>query len=220
MSMIKLLLALLCLLSLSGCVVEKVTDRIGAPTPENNEQQRSSQGMYHGEFATLGTAQTEIIVGSIKEGNTETVNTVLSHPNDFTPPVLYALADYLMMRNETFAATFWHYTAQLRARSDANKSLDPTVREGLTKLNGFYGRKIRAYAGSHVPELKLIMKRVIEYDEIAERNYDPRWVAVLGKDALSSDHIAFSLQTEFAEIDKKTRHGFYQGFLNVLRKSE
>lgn len=208
-------------LFLSGCVVEKVTDRIGPPTLDaNQDTEISSYGHYQGEFASLGTAQTEIIVSAIKSEKTETVNTVLSHPNDFTPPALYALADYLMLKHESFAAMFWYYTAQLRARSDANKSLDPTVRDGLTKLNGFYGKDIGKYASTHISDLKQVMKRVIEYDEIAERNYDARWVAVLGKDALSQDRIAFSDPSEYEVINAKTRIGFYKGFLNVLKKTE
>ncbi len=222
MLMIRSVLLFLCLTVLSGCVVEKVTDRIGAPTQDSVSENNStsSKGLYQGEFATLGTARTEIIVAAIKSENTDTINTVLLHPNDFTPPALYALADYLMSKNETFAAMFWHYTAQLRARSDANKSLDPSVRDGLTKLNSYYGHEIGVYAGTHLEQLKMAMEKVIEYDEIVDRSYDPRWIAVLGKDALSKDRIAFVTSSKYDEINKKTREGFYQGFLNVLKKTK
>jgi hypothetical protein len=206
---------------LSGCVVEQRTDRIGPPTMDpqtsSGSSDSASRGEYRGEFATLGSAQTEIIVASVKSGDSETINTVLSHPNDFTPPVLFALADQVMNMNEPFAAMFWYYTAQLRARSDANKSLDPTVRDGLTRMNGFYGHAIGRYAATHIPELKLAMSKVMEYDTIAERSYDPRWVAVLGRDALTEERIAFAPKEEFEKINEETRKGFYQGYLNALK---
>ena len=204
---------------LSGCVVEQRSERFGAPTADPGSSVSESRGEYRGEFATLGSAQTEIIVASIKSGDSETINTVLKHPNDFTPPVLFALADQIMNMNEPVAAMFWYYTAQLRARSDANKSLDPTVRAGLTTMNSFYGHTIGKYAATHIPELKLAMSKVMEYDTIAVRSYDPRWVAVLGRDALTEERIAFAPKESFDTINEETRKGFYKGYLNALRST-
>jgi hypothetical protein len=207
--------ALLC-----GCVVEQRSEKITAPTMDTaTRQQDSSAGVYRGEFATLGSAQTEVIVGSIKAGDSATINTVLSHPNDFTPPVLMALADQIMNMNEPFAAMFWHFTAQLRARSDANKSLDPTVKDGLTRLNSYYGQAIGQYAATHLDELRLAMDKVMEYDTIAERSYDPRWVSVLGRDALTQERIAFVPKEQYPQVDRETRRGFYRGFVNAMRAS-
>ncbi len=211
------IIGLLSVFFLNGCVVEQRTERITQPTMDRSKvSSDSSIGNYRGEFASLGSAQTDIIVGSIKNGDKDTINTVLMHPNDFTPPVLFALADQLMNINEPFAAMFWYYTAQLRARSDANKSLDPTVQPSLTKLNSFYGHAVGKYASTHIPELKQAMSKVLEYDSIAVRSYDPRWVAVLGSDALTEEHIAFKDKSQFAEIDEQTRKGFYKGYLNAL----
>ncbi len=211
---------------LTGCVVESRTLREGPPTTIEDSADLSkslkNQNMpgYSGEFAALGSAQTEAIVLSIKNGDSETINTVLQHPNDFTPPVLLALADEIMVMKQPFAAMFWHYTAQLRARSDANKSLDPTVKDALTRLNAHYGREVASYAKENLAELKMAMAKVFEYDEIAQRAYDPRWVAILGQDALTQTKIAFVQPSQYAEIDKKTREGFKLGFEEALKKTK
>ncbi|MBQ8707048.1 MAG: hypothetical protein IJ523_03045 [Succinivibrionaceae bacterium] len=215
------LLSALLAVALGGCVVEQTREHMTAPTRSSSSSLTVSSvtGEYQGEFATLGSAQTEVIVASVKAGDSETINTVLSHPNDFTPPVLFAVADQIMNMNEPFAAMFWYYTAQLRARSDANKSLDPTVRDGLTRLNGYYGHAIGRYAATHIPELKTVMVKVMEYDTIAVRSYDARWVSVLGRDALTESRIAFVSPEEYDLVNEETRKGFYQGYLNALKSS-
>lgn len=221
---IKFLIIVFSYLFLTGCVVEQ-RSTISAPTNDVNIEKTANEttesGLsYKGEFATLGTAQSEVIIDAIKAGKNETINAVLSNPNDFTPPVLFSLADQLFEMNEPIAAMFWYYTAQLRARSDANKSLDPTVSEGLTKMNQYYGHSVGKYASSHLNELTEIMQHVIEYDELSERKYNPKWVAVLGIDSLTKSTIEFKQENEFKEIDKTTRIKFYKGFQYALKKSQ
>lgn len=216
---------LLCSFLLTGCVVESHKTTVSQPSPDENysKAKRVNEtdqvtGSYRGEFLALGIGQSESLINSIKDANNETINSVLSHPNDFIPPVLFALADQLFEMSEPRAAMFWYYTAQLRARSDANKSLDPTVSEGLLNLNRYYGHKIGHYAKAHLEELNEIMARVIEYDRISKRLYEPKWVAVLGADAYTKEKIAFVEQDAYATIDKSTREGFYRGYLNTIHK--
>ena len=220
---------LCCVLSLtvllSGCVVESHKTVVSQPSNEQNyaksEIVNSTDrvtGSYRGEFLALGIGHSESLINSIKSNNNDAINSVLSHPNDFIPPVLFALADQVMEMNEPRAAMFWYYTAQLRARSDANKSLDPTVSNGLNELNRYYGLKIGRYAKEHIAELTEIMERVIEYDKISDRMYNPKWVAVLGDEAYTKEVISFVSKEEFKAIDDSTREGFYRGFLNAIRK--
>jgi hypothetical protein len=208
---------------MNGCVVESHKTVVSHPTGDQNFTKSKVinttdqvTGSYRGEFLALGIGQSESLINSIKSNNNETINSVLSSPNDFIPPVLYALADQIMEMNEPRAAMFWYYTAQLRARSDANKSLDPTVSEGLNELNRHYGLKIGRYAKEHIDELTEIMGRVIEYDKISERQYEPKWVAVLGAEAYTKDVISFVGSEEYDAINNSTRDGFYRGFLNAV----
>lgn len=207
---------------LTGCVVESHSVTVSQPTNQNGEKSNivngtdKVSGEYTGEFLALGIGQSESLINSIKDGNNDTINTVLQNPNDFIPPVLFALADQLMDIGESRPAMFWYYTAQLRARSDANKSLDPTVSDGLTNLNRYYGVKIGQYAKSHIAELTEIMGKVIEYDRISDRRYNAKWVAVLGEDAYTKSKIAFIDESEYKSIDNNTRIGFYRGFKKAI----
>ena len=153
-----------------------------------------------------------MIVRSIKEGNENTFNAVLKSPNDFTPPVLMALADRIYDMGDYRAAMFWFYTAQLWARSDANKSLDPSVKDGVTGLSMQFGQRIGEYAKSHLAELHEAMALVLEWDGMSKRRYEPRWVAILGNDAKTETHIRFRPESEWKKIDADTRDGFEKGY--------
>jgi hypothetical protein len=202
------LLCLLCALLLSACVtVGSDTDKPQVPKLE-----------FQGEFAQFPRQQTESAVNDLLTGNNQTLEAVLTDPNIYTPPVLFALAHQLYQQGEITPALFWYYTAQLRARSDANKSLDPTTQQGVTELSSQFAQDINRYALSHMDELALIVERVLTWDRQTTRYYDPRWVALHGRDAYTKTTIAFKPQSEWKAIDELTRQGFDKGFQQLVQK--
>ena len=94
----------------------------------------------------------------------QSMNFDMDNPNDYEPPVLFAYADQVYKSGHYDTAMFWFYTAQLRARSDANKSLDKSVQEGVTRLSSVYSQTIGVYALEHPNELESTMKKVLEWD--------------------------------------------------------
>ena len=201
------LLCLLCALLLSACV-----------TVDPNAKPETPKLQLQGEFAQLPRSQTERAVNGLISGDNQVFKEVLTDPNAYTPPVLLALAHQLYQQGEITPALFWYYTAQLRARSDANKSLDPTTQQGVTELSGQFARDVNRYALGHLDELTITVQHVLEWDRQTTRYYDPRWVALHGKDAYTKTTIAFKPREEWRQIDELTRQGFEKGFQQLLKK--
>lgn len=207
MSRIRLLLACISALWLAGCVTvtPQVKKEPPAPTPV-------------GEHANLDQARVQRQIERLQSGDNTTLEQILNDPSIYPPPVLYALADTLYQQGEVAPAMFWFYTAQLRARSDANKSLDPTTADGVTTLAAQYSKEIPRYAIAHLDEFQPVMAHVLQWDKISHRMYDPRWVALLGKAAFTNPHIEFQPASKWPAIDLQTREGFQRGYENMLRQ--
>ena len=165
-----------------------------------------------GEFRLLPLETTRRQVDELLQGNMETLLQVQAKPNEVTPPVLFALAYQLYQQQHYHDAMFWFYTAQLRARSDANKSLDTSTQQGVTKLSEQFGAEIPAYALSHPAELETAMKQVLSWDKTALRRYNPRWVALHGNEAQNTQQYAFMPMDRWPQIDQLTRRMFARGF--------
>lgn len=203
----RLLLLCLCLL-LAGCV----TEINGKPAPPPLEPK--------GEFAQLPFEATQQMMERLLAGEDQAKQEVLAAPNQVTPPVLFALALLLAQQGDHQGALFWYFTAQLRARSDANKSLDPTVSAGVTQLGSEFGGPIEQYAGSHPDEVRYIVPKVLRWDAKVTRQYDARWVALQGQDVRTKTVIAFQPQAQWPEIDRLTREGFARGFRRAMQKQQ
>jgi hypothetical protein len=165
-----------------------------------------------GEYRLLPLESTRRQVDALLQGDAQTLVTVQANPNAVTPPVLFALAYQLYQQQHYHDAMFWFYTAQLRARSDANKSLDASTQQGVTKLTEQFGAEIPTYALSHPAEMESAMKQVLRWDKTALRHYNPRWVALHGHEAQSQSTYAFMPMDRWPQIDQLTRRTFARGF--------
>jgi hypothetical protein len=165
-----------------------------------------------GEYRLLPLETTRRQVDALLQGDADTLQRVQANPNDVTPPVLFALAYQLYQQQHYHDAMFWFYTAQLRARSDANKSLDTSTQQGVTKLSEQFGVEIPAYALSHPNEMEGAMKQVLSWDKTAQRRYNPRWVALHGNEAQYATTYAFMPMDRWPQIDQLTHREFARGF--------
>ncbi len=219
----QLMVALLigCLLSATGCVtVDKNGEKITVQEPDKNSQVykelNSVIGSVKGEYAELDTQRIEDMVSKISSGDKDAIVEVMNHPDSYEPPILMAYAEVVYNAGHPKEAMFWYYTAQLRARSDANKSLDTSTHEGVTQLSERYGAKIGTYALANTDMLESAMKLVMQWDEVSERKYNPKWVAILGSEAKLSSTIRFRDISEYGKINAMTRKNFELGFQNAL----
>ena len=201
------LLCLFCAVWLSACV-----------TVGQDAEKKPKAPEFQGEFAQLVRQPTEQAVNGLLSGNNQTLEAVLTDPNVYTPPVLFALAHQLYQQGEITPALFWFYTAQLRARSDANKSLDPTTQAGITELTRKYCETINRYAHSHPHEVSKAVRMALEWDKQTKRYYNVYWVALYGADSRVKEKVEFRPREQWNQIDEQTRLGFEKGLQQLLDK--
>lgn len=220
----KLYPLLLCAL-LAACSSQAPSEKpnnAGATSDKTSSQESSNTSpdkiTPKGEFAEINISKSQQAMDAITSGKGETINAILEAPNDYAPPVLYLISAIMFDNDYEDQATFWFYVAQLRARSDANKSGDETAHAAVSQLNQRFGAKITPYSMSNPERLKAIVSQVLEWDGEQKRNYDARWIALQSKDVLTESTIDFAPKQKWQEIDALTRNQFRQGLEQALTK--
>lgn len=196
---------------------EKTTNTTAAPK-QSTSNKTAGKIVPKGEFAKIDISTSQQAMDAIASGKAETINTILKAPNNYAPPVLYLISAIMFDNKYEDQGTFWFYAAQLRARSDANKSGDDTAHAAVSQLNQRYGEHITPYSMGNPELLKGIVNQVLEWDAEQTRNYDARWIALQSKDVLTETSIDFAPQPKWQEIDALTRNQFRQGLEQALAK--
>lgn len=173
-----------------------------------------------GEFASIDTTKAMAAIDALHRKDSKMLAAVQKDPGSYQPPVLYALAGELFRRGQKDEAMFWFYLGQLRARSDANKSEDPSAGGGVGLLNEAYGDPINQHAFKDIKKLKTTVARVAEADSTLSRDYDPRWISLHGMDAFASDRIRFAPKSKWESINKETRRSYLADFADVMKEIE
>ena len=216
----KLYPLLLCAL-LAACSSQapsEKTNKTTAATKQTSSTKAPAKIVPKGEFASIDISKSQQAMDAIANGKADTINTVLKAPNDYAPPVLYLVSAIMFDNKYEDQGTFWYYAAQLRARSDANKSGDDTAHAAVSQLNQRFGAKITPYSMNNPALLQGIVNQVLEWDAEQTRNYDARWVALQSKDVLSESKVDFAPKQQWQEIDALTRTQFRQGLEQALAK--
>lgn len=215
----KLYPLLLCAL-LAACSSQPPSKETTKTTPkeESSQAAESQEVVPKGEFAQIDIKKSQDAMDTITGGNPNAINDILQTPNDYAPPVLYLISAIMFDNDYQDQATFWFYAAQLRARSDANKSGDETAHQAVSQLNQRFGAKITPYSMSNPTRLQSIVGQVLEWDEEQTRNYDARWVALQSKDVMTEDKVDFAPRDKWQEINALTRNQFRQGLEQAIAK--
>ena len=87
----------------------------------------------------------------------------------------------------------------------------------LDVLNQQFGPPINRYAFANIPELKVAVAKVISNDKTLPRNYDPRWVVLHGMQAFTETKIQFAPESEWKDINAKTRKDYESGFQQAMK---
>lgn len=204
----------LILILASGCVTEQIDNKndsaLNTKTTVNKEL-ASLLGQVKGEYLDLNIENIEKTVKQISLGDIDTIKKVMDDPNAYEPPILFAYAEQVYNSGFYETALFWFYTAQLRARSDANKSFDKSVQTAVTAMSSRFAH-IGQYGIDNYEVLPQIVDKVVEWDKISERKYDPKWVAILGNESKISDKIRFRDSSEYEKINAEVRRYWKLGF--------
>lgn len=167
------------------------------------------------------------LTGKNKKSKQTTIDSILSKPNHYNPPVLYALSRELFNQDKKAIATFWFYTAQLRARYDANLCLDNSAKQAVSILNQEYGPDINKYAFQNIDSLEKTVTKVVDYVRENEEGYDHRWISLHGMGAVmagmdnkSNNKEIIQPRDKWPEIKKKTVDDYYNGFIEYVKKQK
>ncbi len=154
------------------------------------------------------------------------IEAVLAKPENYAPPVFYALSHALFSEGRKNDAMFWFYAGQLRARFDANRCSDATARQAVGVLNQTYGTPINQYAFQDIAKLEELIPKVVEWDRKTPHNYDQRWINLHGMNAILTGMVLkksddaqppLSLPSEqWEEIAEKTRSDYLSGFTEAM----
>jgi hypothetical protein len=179
-----------------------------------------------GIYAEIEVARSNKAIENLSDENKtlqqQTVDSILSSPNIYNPPVLYALSRVLYNQNKKDEAAFWFYVAQLRARYDANLCLDNSAKDAVSILNNEYGPDINKYAFQNTDSLEKTVIKVVDYVKNNDENYDHRWVNLHGMDAFldtKSKKIS-EPKGKWAAIKKKTIDDYYNGFIEYVKNKK
>ncbi|MBL1376171.1 hypothetical protein [Zobellella iuensis] len=209
----KLYPLLLCGL-LAACAGQQSTEQ--AQTPQSTSNNPSQEVVPKGEFTQINVSRSQQAMDAITGGNADTINEILQSPNDYAPPVLYLISAIMFDNDYHDQGTFWFYAAQLRARSDANKSGDNSTHSAVTQLNQRFGTNIIPHALNNPDRLEAIVAQVLEWDSQQSRNYDPRWIALQGQDVMTETKVNFAPRDKWGEIDALTRTQYRQGLSQAM----
>lgn len=183
-----------------------------------------------GEFARIDTRLANETMQILTKGTTKekrnAIAKITANPENYAPPVLYALSNVLFANGKKDEGEFWFYAGQLRARVDANICLDSSAKQAVSVLNQNYGTPINQYTFQNLPKLEELIPKVVEWERKTPYNYDRRWINLHGMDAIVSGFGAQSKDTSQAslsypedqwnEIAEKTRTDYLSGFRQVM----
>jgi hypothetical protein len=191
-------------------------------TAYGQTKQVQPKGIYKEIEVAKHNKTIEHLHGKNKNLKQQAVSSILQSPNDYNPPVLYALSRELFLQDKKEEASFWFYVAQLRARYDANRCADRSATQAVSILNGEYGPDINKYAFANHDFLKSTVEKVVEFVKTNEENYDHRWLNLHGMGVfLNEEGEALSKpQEEWPAIKLKTVDDYYSSFLDYLAKQK
>lgn len=161
--------------------------------------------------------------GKDKKQKKQIIETIIKNPNDYNPPVLYALSRELFSQGDKDEATFWFYVAQLRARYDANLCMDNSAKQAVSVLNNEYGPDINKFALQDIDKLEKTVNKVVDFVKTNNENYDHRWLNLHGlwavQAGLSDEPETRELskpKDEWEATKKKTIDDYYNGFIEYV----
>lgn len=141
-----------------------------------------------GVYAEINTEKEQEMLKSLsdEEKMPSALNEVLTHPDEYTPTIICYASNILFNQGHKDSAAFWFYTGRLRARIDANLCLDKTAGGAVSELTHYFGPPINKYAYQDIDNLRKIHARVFNYLRAHEAQYDRRWIALHGMQAMKN----------------------------------
>jgi Rap1a immunity proteins len=143
-----------------------------------------------GEYATIDTKADIAIIQQLRAGAaTENANLaaqVTRASGHYSPPVLFALAEWYYMRGQIDEALFWLNAAGLRGQFDAKICTDASALSAVAELSQRLPPDLYRQQWQDPARINRIVDRVIDWDAKTPADYDHRWISLHGLKAMNS----------------------------------
>jgi hypothetical protein len=143
-----------------------------------------------GQYATIETGPTIAAIQKLRFGpaseESDIANRVAHDSGAYTPPVLFALAEWYYRQGNIDRAIFWLNAAGLRGRFDGLICTDRTAISAVAELSQKEPQDLYRQQFQDRDRIRKIVEEVIDWDEHTKARYDHRWISLHGLRAIDS----------------------------------
>jgi hypothetical protein len=143
-----------------------------------------------GEYGTIDTKADIAIIQQLRTGvpteDADLATQVTRASGHYSPPVLFALAEWYFKRGQIDDALFWLNAAGLRGLFDAKICTDTSVQSAIAELSQMMPPDLFRQQWKDPARIRSIVDRVIDWDAKTPADYDHRWISLHGLKAVNS----------------------------------
>lgn len=158
----------------------------------------------------------------LEEGNaTRLIDEIRESPDDYEPPVLFAMANKLFLSGQKEEAVFWFYLAQVRSlytKHLAESYLQETAQNKIDLYLSNFGSEIKPYALSQPQLLARLMGEIEAYLNQNKENYNLLWLYSKEEELPNFAKEHFKPKEEWKTIRHMTYQSFFKSVGAVLKK--
>jgi hypothetical protein len=188
-------------------------------TPIDQLAGRTLQATPGGNYATIDTKADISIIQQLRSGapakNADLAAQVTRASGHYSPPVLFALAEWYYRRAQVDDALFWLNAAGLRGKFDAKICTDASAQSAIAELSQKLPPDLYRQQWQDPVRIKKIVDRVIDWDTKTPADYDHRWISLHGLKAVNSG-LGISIapgpltlpQAQWQDIAEKNRQSY------------
>lgn len=147
------------------------------------------------------------------------IKQIQENPDDYEPPVIFALANKLFLLEQKEEAVFWFYLAQVRslyAKHLAKANLQETGQGRINLYLNNFGASIKPYALSQPQLLAGLMDRIKTYLDRHQENYNLLWLYSQEEELSDFAKKHFKPKNEWKAIRYTTYQSFFKRVEEVL----
>jgi hypothetical protein len=187
-----------------------------------------------GPYAKIDVRRSEVAITALASKSADerraTTSAIQANPENYAPPVFYALSRVLFYFEEKKdEAAFWLYAGQLRARFDAYRCAESSARQAVAVLDYSFAESINEYVVQDIPKLERLLDSVVAWDRKTPHRYDHRWINLHGMGAYAaasdpgspSETAELSVpESQWKALAETNRARYLKGFKEAIRELE
>jgi hypothetical protein len=192
---------------------------VSLDTPINQLAGRQLQITAGGEYATIDTKADIATIKRLRtdapKDSADLAAQVTRASGHYSPPVLFALAEWYYKQGQIDDALFWLNAAGLRGLFDAKICTDTSTQSAIAELSQKMPPDLYRQQWKDPARIERIVDRVIDWDANTPADYDRRWISLHGLKAVNSG-LGMSItpgpltlpQSQWHDIGEKNRQSY------------